>query len=117
VIPVHGELVVTVPAQSHLQVMCQAMMDPNRATDDALRKPYHKLFATLERHESIFSPQQQAHLGCWKLWVLLRLQLFTDDSFVFNKVARNVQELIVGLPEVSGEEEEETCERLQVGPP
>jgi hypothetical protein len=97
-----------------LQVMCEAMADPAAATGDELRKPYHKLLTSFEARAAAFSMQQQQHLACWKLWVLLRLQLFTDDSFIFNKVSRNVQELLQQLPDVEGSEEDEACARIQV---
>ena len=90
------------------------MVDPNAAVDDELRRPYRKLFESLEARQHIFTPQQRQHLACWRLWVLLRLQLFTDDSFVFNKVARNVQELMQQLPETNGEDGEAACTHVLV---
>jgi hypothetical protein len=92
------------------------MAEPRRAVEDGLRKHYAKLFTCLEAHEGHFSAQQQRHLACWHLWVVLRCQLFTDDSFIFTKVARNLQELLKALPDVEGEAEEETAEQLQVPP-
>ena len=65
--------------------------------DDELRKPFIKLLNSLEGREAAFTPQQRQHMGVWKLLVFLRLQLFTDDSFIFNKVARNIQVCLLSL--------------------
>jgi hypothetical protein len=89
------------------------MVRPQQALQEGIRKDYHKLVTSLEAQEHVLTAPQKQHLGCWKLWVLLRLQLFTDDSFVFNKVARNVRDLIEQLPDVCGEEEEEACECIK----
>lgn len=97
-----------------MQVLCEAMAEPGRAVEEAHRKAYAKLFTCVERWEHVLSARQREHLACWKLWVILRLQLFTDDSFIFTKVARNIQELVKNLPDVSGEAEEEAAELLQV---
>ena len=82
-----------------------------------MRKEYRRLIDSIEAKQYMLSTAQRQHLGCWRLWVLLRLQLFTDDSFVFNKVTRNVRELIEQLPAVSGEAEEAACEHIKARPP
>ena len=74
-----------------LQVACEAMADQTAPLEDELRKPFIKLLNSLEAREAAFTPQQRQHMGVWKLLVFLRLQLFTDDSFIFNKVTRNIQ--------------------------
>ena len=43
-------------------------------------------------------------MAVWRLAVIMPQQLATDDSFVFSKSAKNVRELIEGLPEVGDEE-------------
>lgn len=100
-------------SRGQVQVACEAMARPEQAVQEGFRKDYHKLIASLEARESILTAPQKYHLGCWKLWVLLRLQLFTDDSFVFSKVARNVSDLIEQLPDVCGEAEEKACEHIK----
>lgn len=74
--------------------------------DEALRKRYHRLLVAVESSEAAFSPAQQRHLAVWKLWVFLRQQaLFTDDSFIFTKVCRNLREVAENLPSVSSDED------------
>lgn len=90
------------------------MRDPGQAMGEAVRKEYKRLIESVEGKENMLSAPQRQHLGCWRLWVLLRLQLFTDDSFVFNKVTRNVRELVEQLPHVSGAEEEAACQLVKV---
>ncbi len=47
------------------------------------------------------------------LWGVLRGQLLTDDSFVFNKVLNRIKESIQHLPDAT-EEDEEALLRVKV---
>lgn len=90
------------------------MKDPGAAVDPELRKAFCKLVQSCEARQHALAAPQRQHLGCWRLWVSLRLQLFTDDSFVFTKVVKNVQELAQQLPAVAGEDEEAACGHVLV---
>ena len=53
----------------------------------------------------LFSQRQKGQLDVYGLWGVLRGQLLTDDSFVFNKVLKRIKESIQHLPDVTEEDE------------
>lgn len=61
----------------------------------------------------LFSQRQKGQLDVYGLWGVLRGQLLTDDSFVFNKVLKRIKESIEHLSDVS-EEDEEALLRVKV---
>jgi hypothetical protein len=65
-------------------------------------KALQKLLDALEREEGklAFTAAQRRQMAVWRLAVIMPQQLATDDSFMFNKSARNVRELVEGLPAV-----------------
>ena len=54
----------------------------------------------------LFSQRQKGQLDVYGLWGVLRGQLLTDDSFVFNKVLKRIKESIEHLSDVTKEDEE-----------
>lgn len=65
-------------------------------------KVLQKLLDAVEEQQRrlSFTAAQRRHLAVWRLAVIMPQQLATDDSFMFNKSAKNVRELVEGLPEV-----------------
>ena len=61
----------------------------------------------------LFSQRQKGQLDVYGLWGVLRGQLLTDDSFVFNKVLNRIKESIQHLPDAT-EEDEEALLRVKV---
>ena len=55
----------------------------------------------------------EGQLDVYGLWGVLRGQLLTDDSFVFNKVLNRIKESIQHLPDAT-EEDEEALLRVKV---
>jgi hypothetical protein len=93
--------------------MCEAMQDPAQAAVESQRKQFHRLMLSLETCEAAFTAAQQRHMAVWKLYIFLRQQLFTDDSFIFTKVCRNMRELVDALPAVTSDEQA-ACEHIKV---
>ena len=61
----------------------------------------------------VFSQRQKGQLDVYGLWGVLRGQLLTDDSFVFNKVLNRIKESIQHLSDAA-EEDEEALLRVKV---
>ena len=61
----------------------------------------------------LFTQRQKGQLDVYGLWGVLRGQLLTDDSFVFNKVLNRIKESIQHLPDAT-EEDEEALLRVKV---
>ncbi len=53
----------------------------------------------------LFSQRQKGQLDVYGLWGVLRGQLLTDDSFVFNKVLKRIKESVQHLPDATAEDE------------
>ena len=61
----------------------------------------------------LFSQRQKGQLDVYGLWGVLRGQLLTDDSFVFNKVLKRIRESIEHLSDAT-EEDEDALLRVKV---
>ena len=53
----------------------------------------------------LFSPRQQAQLDVYGVWGVLRGQLLTDDSFVFNRVLTRLKTSVANLAPVEEADE------------
>lgn len=56
-----------------------------QSDEPTLRREYQKLFTAASKAKALFSPSQLAQLDVFGVWAVLRPQLYTDDSFVFNR--------------------------------
>ncbi|KAK9838128.1 hypothetical protein WJX81_002944 [Elliptochloris bilobata] len=79
------------------QALCAAMREPERAVDSTLTKEFQKLFTAASKCAELFSPRQQAQLDVYGVWGVLRGQLLTDDSFVFNRVLTRLKTSVANL--------------------
>ena len=61
----------------------------------------------------VFSQRQKGQLDVYGLWGVLRGQLLTDDSFVFNKILNRIKESIQHLSDAA-EEDEDALLRVKV---
>lgn len=61
----------------------------------------------------LFSAREQTQLDVYGLWAVLRNQLATDDSFVFNKALSRIKDSISHLPEATLDDDD-TLTKLQV---
>lgn len=57
----------------------------SQSDEPTLRREYQKLFTAASKERPLFSADQLAQLDVYGLWAVLRPQLATDDSFVFNR--------------------------------
>lgn len=80
-----------------------AFVDKARICDPLLRKEYKKLVQSYQQHMEALSKLQRAQLQVYAILGGLQNELFTDDSFVFNKVINRIKEHISQLPEASAE--------------
>jgi hypothetical protein len=89
-----------------------AFKHPEHCTKPTLRKEYMRLMQAIERRDELFRNAERQQLEVYAIYAQLQNELHTDDSFVFNRVLRKVQELLSQLPEAS-EEDEEAYQQLQ----
>lgn len=61
----------------------------------------------------LFSMRQKGQLDVFGLWGVLRGQLLTDDSFVYNRVLSRIKDSIQHLPEAT-EDDDEALLRVKV---
>ncbi|KAK9904853.1 hypothetical protein WJX75_003856 [Coccomyxa subellipsoidea] len=93
-----------------------AMRDPALAVDPTLTNEFQKLFTVASKHAELFTMRQKGQLDVYGLWGVLRGQLLTDDSFVYNRVLSRLKDSIQHLPEATEEDEKALLrvkERLQ----
>jgi hypothetical protein len=104
------------PAHQWLQVLCEAFsfVSASKLEDIPSSKALQKLLDALEQQDSKlgFSTAQHRHIAVWRLAVIMPQQLATDDSFMFNKAAKNVRELVEALPAVDDGEDSALTEIL-----
>lgn len=83
-----------------------AFANPEHCIDPLLRKDYVRLAKALSlRAEGVLSRQQRAQLEVYCTWALLRNELFTDDSFAYNKVAGKIKAAVAALADADEEQE------------
>ncbi|CAL8464520.1 g4055 [Coccomyxa elongata] len=112
-----GQGVVT-KAHSNLlfEALKGAMRDPTLAVDPTQTIEFQKLFTVASKHAELFSMRQKGQLDVFGLWGVLRGQLLTDDSFVYNRVLSRIKDSIQHLPEATEDDDEALLrvkERLQ----
>ena len=62
----------------------------------------------------IFGSREKAQLDVYGIWAVLRNQLHTDDSFVFNRVVGRIKESVSHLPDATPEDDE-ALQDIKVG--
>uniref|UniRef100_A0A383VTR0 Uncharacterized protein n=1 Tax=Tetradesmus obliquus TaxID=3088 RepID=A0A383VTR0_TETOB len=83
-----------------------AFANPEHCIDPLLCKDYVRLAKALSlRAEGVLSRQQRAQLEVYCTWALLRNELFTDDSFAYNKVAGKIKAAVAALADADEEQE------------
>jgi hypothetical protein len=83
-----------------------AFANPEHCIDPLLRKDYVRLAKALTlRAEVVLSRQQRAQLEIYSTWALLRNELFTDDSFAYNKVVGKIKAAVAELLDADEEQE------------
>ncbi|WIA08282.1 hypothetical protein OEZ85_007725 [Tetradesmus obliquus] len=83
-----------------------AFANPEHCIDQLLRKDYVRLAKALSlRAEGVLSRQQRAQLQVYCTWALLRNELFTDDSFAYNKVVGKIKAAVAALADADEEQE------------
>jgi hypothetical protein len=83
-----------------------AFANPEHCIDPLLRKDYARLAKALTlRAEGVLSRQQRAQLDVYSIWALLRNEMFTDDSFAYNKVVGKIKAAVAELSDADEEQE------------
>ena len=85
-------------AGAFFTVLEAAMDDPRRLREQPYRVAYRKLFSAAIARASLFPPSKQWRLRLWELHVITQIDLYTDDTFQFNRAAKTVRESLHGLP-------------------
>uniref|UniRef100_A0A7S2I5J5 Uncharacterized protein n=1 Tax=Haptolina brevifila TaxID=156173 RepID=A0A7S2I5J5_9EUKA len=85
-------------AGAFMSVLEAAMTDPHRLRDSTYRVGYRKLYNAAITRAALFPESAQPTLRIWQLQVLTQIELYTDDTFQFNRAAKQVQESLKGLP-------------------
>jgi len=79
-------------------VLESAMDDPRRLREQPYRVAYRKLFTSAISKASLFPEAAQPTLRLWELQVLAQIDIFTDDSYQFNRAAKTIRESLTQLP-------------------
>ena len=79
-------------------VLEAGMSEPRRLRDSTYRVAFRKLYNSALTKAPIFPDAAQPTLRRWKLQVLTQIDLYTDDTFQFNRAAKEVRESLTGLP-------------------
>jgi hypothetical protein len=79
-------------------VLEAALENPLRLREQPYRVAYRKLFTAALAKSALFPERAQPTLKLWRLSVLAQLDLFTDDSYQFNRAASQIREAMHGLP-------------------
>lgn len=85
-------------AGAFFAVLQAGMVDPYRLRDKVYRVAYRKLYAAAIERAALFPEDVQLTLKHWEVQVLLQIELHTDDTFQFNRAAKQVRERLTGLP-------------------
>ena len=88
-----------------------AFSDPCQAIEPTLRKEYRRLMTAVNEHAQVLSKAERAQLAVYSTWALTQNELFTDDSFMFNKVVAKLKSSISEL-QPADEELEAAARRL-----
>ncbi|KAL6132518.1 hypothetical protein ACLB2K_064759 [Fragaria x ananassa] len=75
-----------------------AMTSSTSYTDPSTRADIHALFSTAQDAYECLNKKQKNQLTTWTIRAVVANDLLTDDSFLFSKTARQVQEAISNLP-------------------
>eukprot|EP00884_Botryococcus_braunii_P013754 jgi/Botrbrau1/2237/Bobra.101_2s0065.1 len=86
------------------QALKASMSDLERPLSPGLSKEYVKLFTAASKVNEMFSARQKSQLDVYGLYSVLRNQLQTDDSFVFNRVLGQLKTSISHLAEATPED-------------
>lgn len=76
----------------------EAGFDRSRVRDKPLRVAYKRLYGAALLKADLFGPAAQPVLRRWAVQILAQGELFTDDTFQFNRAAKQVREALHGLP-------------------
>lgn len=79
-------------------VLEAAVENPHRLREQQYRTAYRKLFSAAMGKASLFPAWAQPTLQLWEISVLTQLDLFTDDSFQFNRAAKRIRDELTRLP-------------------
>ncbi|CAN6724893.1 unnamed protein product [Malus baccata var. baccata] len=89
-----------------------AMASPTACTDPSMRADYHALFSAAHASERL-SKKQKNQLTTWTIRVVMAIELFTNDSFLFSKAAGRLKEAISNLPVVTEDDDREEAAVLE----
>lgn len=82
-----------------------AFADPDNAANPQLVKEYKRLVTAVSEHADLLGKAERAQLEVYNIWTHQRSQLFTDDSFAFNKAVAQLKTAITELPEADEEQQ------------
>ncbi|KAG9441458.1 hypothetical protein H6P81_017312 [Aristolochia fimbriata] len=89
-----------------------AMSSPNACNDPALRADYQILFSSAQQVADCLTKHQKNQLAVWNLQAVVANDLYTDDSFVFAKVAGRIKEAISSLPDATDDDDKDEATAL-----
>jgi len=93
-----GGRVTSSNASAFFAVLQAGMLEPHRLRDRLYRVAYRKLYAAAIARAALFPPSAQPLLRQWEVQVLTQIDLHTDDTYQFNRAAKEVRERLTGLP-------------------
>jgi hypothetical protein len=82
-----------------------AFSDPDNAANPQLVKEYKRLVTAVSEHADLLGKAERAQLEVYNIWTHQRSQLFTDDSFAFNKALTQLKAVISELPDADEEQQ------------
>ncbi|XP_068645626.1 uncharacterized protein [Aristolochia californica] len=89
-----------------------AMSSPDACNDPSLRADYQALFSSAQEVADCLTKHQKNQLAVWDLRAVVANDLYTDDSFVFARVAGRIKEAISTLPDATDEDDKDEATAL-----
>ncbi|XP_050382677.1 uncharacterized protein LOC126799507 [Argentina anserina] len=90
-----------------------AMTASTSCTDPSIRTDIHALFSAAQDASECLNKKQKNQLTTWTIRAVMANDLLTDDSFMFSKTARQLQEAISNLPVATEDDDREEAAALE----
>ena len=85
-------------ASAFFAVLEAGMLDTRRLRDPKYHVAFRQLYSSAIGKAALFPQAAQPRLKLWEVQVLAQIELFTDDTYQFDRAAKRVRESLYRLP-------------------